>query len=884
MKKLLFLSLLIGNSLLSQNGLTAYPMPVGYTQTNVKTAITVDNSGNSWVGFRFGIGKFDGANWTVFDTTNTPQNSEYITALSTQNGSVIWAATKISQTSGELFSYNGSVWTNYTTNINSNYTNAIAADNSTGTVWIGTKAGLYKYDGTTWTNYTVANSGLASDTVLSLAIDPSGNVLAGTQQGLSIRNGNSWTNYTSANVNFPSNVIKAVYSDATNGIWLSVDGMPGRFALSYFAPIDSILLIATPNYSHLVNSISRGPHGGVIFSGNYGCLIEVISNQPAFYYYNNITWNTILAFNPANGKTYIVNGVAGGYLASLFAFDGNYTHELGEGYNGLTVNNCRFLDVNNVRTAILDRGDKNWNSSSASYEVPKGGGTHSVFASSLWIGGLDNGGGLHQAAMTYRQTGIDYFPGPLDTTNGTTDSITSLQYDYIWRIQKLKIQEFQYYWSTGAVQNGSYTPDPDILSWPAQGTGNFTRNMAPFIDVDGNGIYNPLTGGDYPDIKGDEMLYCIYNDNLSAHTETGGVPLKVEIHASAYAYFCPTVADSMKVINYTTYYNYEIFNRSGNTYNNTYLGMFHDVDLGYYKDDYVGCVSTENFSYTCNGDVNDGSSASPALGTYGAHPPIISFPILNGPVADPGDGIDNDNDGTIDEIGEVNLMTGHLYYNNDFTVTGNPEHADDYYLYLSGKWKDSTNLTYGGNGYGGIIPTHFAYDGMMYDTAAWTELSAGNPPDDRRNLTSCGPFTLTAGQHVNFNYAIVYSRDTTVGPPDSLYYDQAVYDVRRVRNWYTTQSEPSCIQWGVGIHEPAAPPIDISLYPNPASAQITIAYDPQSVNASYEIVDMTGRVIQQGKMERNGQTVISVAAYSSGIYLVRVVDGDQLSYQKFIRQ
>src|ERR1051325_1496861 len=75
------------------------------------------------------------------------------------------------------------------------------------------------------------------------------------------------------------------------------------------------------------------------------------------------------------------------------------------------------LSVNNVRTTILTGGDMWWDLSTARYEIPKGGGAHSVFAGSLWIGGVDAGGQLKVAAMTYRQTGNDYWPGPLDTVD-----------------------------------------------------------------------------------------------------------------------------------------------------------------------------------------------------------------------------------------------------------------------------------------------------------------------------------------------------------------------------------------------------------------------------------------------------------------------------------
>lgn len=883
MKKLLLLSLLTSTSLLSQTGLTTYPMPTGYTpqQVNSKTALIIDNAGNVWVGFKnnVGIGKFDGTNWTMYDTTNTPMTTANVTALGTQNGGIAWVGASLTATTCELFNFNGSSWADYSGAIDSSYVTAIFADNSANTLWIGTRSGLWKLNSSVWTHLTVANSGLASDTVLALAVDPSGNLLAGTQRGLSVQNGTGWTNHFTGPV-------QSVYSDAVNGVWLGSAVIAGKFAPPYFATLDSLFPTPVVNaYNANILSICRGPHGGVFIDGGTG-VSEVFTDHVEFVYPPAVTLNIFTAYNPVNNSVYFVNRQGPTSANMLFAYDGTYAHHLGETFSGATPDNCKYLDVNNVRTAILNRGDKNWNLNNAEYEVPKNdhGHAHAVFASALWLGALDNGGALHQAAMTYRQNGMDYFPGPLDTINGTTDSATAVQYDYIWEITKIKIQEFQYYWSTGAVQNGTYIPDRDILSWPAHGSGNYTRNMAPFVDVNGDGMYSPLTAGDYPLIKGDEMLYCIYNDNLAAHTETGGLPLKVEVHASAYAYYCPTVADSQKVVNYTTYYDYQVFNRGGMSYDKAYIGLFHDIDLGAYNDDYVGCISSENFSYGSNGDANDGTSATPMPGTYGAHPPIVSIAVLNGPVADPGDGIDNDNDGTIDEAGEINLMTGFHYYNNDFTVTGNPSAADDYYMYMTGKWKDSTDVTVGGNGYGGTVTTQFMYDGLMYDTAAWTELSAGNTPFDRRSITSCGPFTLNAGQNINFNYAIVYSRDTTVGPDDAAYYDQAVTDVRRVRNWFNNNTTPSCVQWGVGINEPITAPSEMSLFPNPASTLLTIDYKAVSKNAKYQVLDLTGRVIESGTIMNGGQTTISVEELPAGIYLVRVVDNDHMLARKFIRQ
>ena len=68
------------------------------------------------------------------------------------------------------------------------------------------------------------------------------------------------------------------------------------------------------------------------------------------------------------------------------------------------------LDINNVRTTIMAGGDMWWNLDDARYEIPKNGNKHSMFAGALWIGGVDDGGQLKVAAMTYRQSGNDFWP------------------------------------------------------------------------------------------------------------------------------------------------------------------------------------------------------------------------------------------------------------------------------------------------------------------------------------------------------------------------------------------------------------------------------------------------------------------------------------------
>ena len=103
------------------------------------------------------------------------------------------------------------------------------------------------------------------------------------------------------------------------------------------------------------------------------------------------------------------------------------------------------LDVNNIRTAILAGGDMWWDLNDARYEIPKGGGKHSMFAGALWIGGVSDGGQLKVAAMTYRQDGNDFWPGPIDDLTATTTDEECTIWDKHFKITREEVDNFVSY-------------------------------------------------------------------------------------------------------------------------------------------------------------------------------------------------------------------------------------------------------------------------------------------------------------------------------------------------------------------------------------------------------------------------------------------------------
>jgi hypothetical protein len=265
---------------------------------------------------------------------------------------------------------------------------------------------------------------------------------------------------------------------------------------------------------------------------------------------------------------------------------------------------------------------------------------------------------------------------------------------------------------------------------------------------------------------------------------------------------------------------------------------------------------------------------------------MMSTVILDGPPAVPGDGIDNNNNGVIDEPGEKNLMTGFLYYNNDFNpVNGNPASPDPYkyYDYLSSRWEDSTHMTVGGYGVGGSTPTNFMWPDFPYDTSGWSEKTAHITPGDRRFLMSCGPFNLKAGAMASFDFAFVWSRDTSLINGSKPFFDNNLSDVNRVKAWFTNNNAPSCLELNVGIQEPAPEVPFFSLYPNPANETLNIDLQNEPLNGKIEIRDLSGRVVTTALLT-SSHSVISVSQLSEGLYFVRMEDGKKSAVKKFVKR
>jgi len=910
MKKLLLLigclSLFTANA---QNGFTTYTTNLTISgAVKFQTAFLVDNSSNKWTGFRTvtlgtnvanaGLLKYDNSTWTLYNKTSSPMfPSNNVTALAKDNSGNIW----IGCDSG-LVKFDGSVFTTYSIAQGLPVKMVKCVEVIGNQVYVATNSGLSRFDGVSFTNYNVTSGALATNNIVSIKAETPNLIWLGCDDRLTEFNINASLTTTSYIDHIGTGIINCIYIDSQNSKWLGVnnrgivkyDGTTFQNATKLYGIFGSLI----PNG---IKDIATGPHNGIIFvnengttsSANSSGLTELAPNGEVYQYFHSNLSYSFGTFLENEGSNILVSANGPNVPKVYYSLNpSNNTMPFGS----ISSNNFKTLDINNVKAGIANRSDMHWDiggTQNAMYEVPKGSAVHSNFASALWIGGLDNGGQLHGGAQTYRQSGgsggVNFWPGPLDTISATIDTATSLNYDKIWKVSYTDINNF-----ITAFNSGSVVATPDMLTWPAHGSGNNSRNLAPFVDYNGDGLYNP-NDGDYPKIKGDQTLYFIYNDKLATHSNTFA-PMGIEVQGMAYAYGCPAVTNGHNELTYTTFYDYKIINRSSTNYHDVFVSMWSDVDLGYYGDDYIGSNVSDNYGYAYNGDGMDETIAG--TGGYGSYIPAQGFNIVKGPLANANDGIDNNNNGTIDEIGEDCKMNKFNYFNNSLPgvpwYTVDPENGQEYYNYMTGYWKDGTPFTCGGSGYGpttgGTITTNWVYPGDPTGTVSsdpantcgnWIEQGTAG---DRRMIISSGPFTLNAGQMQEVEYAFVTSFDSS-GAGGAMSLGKLKTDIQKINTFYNLVNKPNCLQAiNVGLTE-VVKQNDFALFPNPAKSIITISSTIiGSVKVNYEIVDVLGKVVMQNENTGSDKFSININDLNSGIYFLRLQVNNSVVVKKFVKE
>ncbi|MCB0699005.1 MAG: T9SS type A sorting domain-containing protein [Chitinophagales bacterium] len=529
------------------------------------------------------------------------------------------------------------------------------------------------------------------------------------------------------------------------------------------------------------------------------------------------------------------------------------------------------IDINNIAAAILVHGDMMYDPSNYNprCEFPRGTGIHAGGPSALWMGGMDGSNFLHVSAQTYRQSGSDYWPGPLDNT-GALSITESQKWARVWKVNFFDINNH--------IANGTHTTGntpKDILEWPAKGntyakgSGNasltITNDMAPFVDLNSNGVYEPLSG-EYPDMKGDQMLWWVFSDNGPTHdnhsSSTASTPLKVEVHAMAYGYKRNTAIDNV------IYFEYDIINKSGVDYNNYRAAIYADIDLGYTNDDYVGFDSARRLGYMYNGTTVDGTGSG--TNEYGAMPPISGYAVLNMP---------GDNGSNYAPMGSF------MSINNDGTVMGNPTHDLEYNYYMRSAFRDGQHLKNDftgwqknstGRGTGPLA--NYMYTGNPSDTNTWAECICNNPVGDRRFVMSTSDHLFKAGTTVNFDFAFVV---TNVGSNHACP-NADITDVLTVADtaWKNYNTPPKTF---VSVNDVQAR-TGFKLYPNPVSNTLNVSFPDGALPERLSVTDITGRNVTVSYANVGQELTIDVQHLSKGTYILNVERKGVKNGQVFVKE
>lgn len=494
------------------------------------------------------------------------------------------------------------------------------------------------------------------------------------------------------------------------------------------------------------------------------------------------------------------------------------------------------LDRNAVRAVLMDRGIlfQDTTLHRAGYELPKGSNNTVIYSTSFWFGALDANNTLRVAAQKFNVG--DFYAGPYSTSADYSAQVYQDRYTpAIWNVSKQQVEAHMLEFSlNGFVAN----PDPALLMWPANGdpTIGVANDLAPYVDVDNNGVYDPYAG-DYPDIKGCETTYIIFNDDAGPHLSSFGEKLGIEVHLMLYQYSTNDYLDS------TTFMDMRVVNRGNNVLNDFRTALYMDADVGNSMDDFTGCDTSRNLMFTYNGDAMDETNGG-NLG-YLTNVPCAAIKCLND---------------TMENFGYYTGLGGFGYPYTD------PGAAAEYWNYMNGLWQDGSPWYYGGSGFQGspgatTAQTTYMFSGYPEFGTGWSEVTNNNPPGDRRTFMTVQDAVLNPGDERKIDYVIL----TAFGGDHltSVARMRVLADSAQV--FYDNFNDFCDDVLDVAPIEEQA---DFELYPNPSSGGFNIHLPEGITSAQITVQDLSGQIVLQSNM--NSTSFEGILNCATGVYLVTV--------------
>lgn len=495
------------------------------------------------------------------------------------------------------------------------------------------------------------------------------------------------------------------------------------------------------------------------------------------------------------------------------------------GYTQIEVN-THVLDENNVGITLSDGGvlaskpevtmygEPTLNMTVPGCEYPKGSGKHVMNGMSMWFGAVDEFDEPRTSAPT-RLAYEDQFIGPL--SNGHLYTYEN-NFPSFYSISR---EEIDYHVTN--YQNPNYVMPQSIARWPAHGDVSYDMDyyLAPFVDLDGDGNYNPYLG-EYPCIQGDRAIYMIMNDTRGSYS--CGAPrnlegMGIEIHLMLYQY------SSIPELANTTFCKSRVINRSSTNYKDFSTSVLMNAMIGSSEDDFFATDIERNMIFAYNGDEVDSE--------YGLQPPAVGIVSLN------------------KEINRSRVFGDYSNYGYHF-----PSFPPEFWQVMQG------NLLTGEN-----YPKRFGYPG----DAVLGEGDVQSVPEQAYSILytiDIGDFV--SGEEREFDFAIVVGQgQSNLG---SIKHLQESADF--VQDFYS-QGADECFQGTVGIPAAINPPeepegaIEASIYPNPSSGEFTLEVQEEWIGGDMTVFTPSGVVLNSIKNISDFENGIHIHN-GPGVYLVTI--------------